>query len=84
MSKPITGAAMMLLYDEGKWGPKDPVSKFIPEFASLKVYKDLDDFGTVRTEEPEHAPTMRELMTHTAGFSYGFGSSPVDQAVLSW
>jgi len=79
MSKPITGAAMMLLYDEGKWGPKDPVSKFIPEFASLKVFKDLDDFGRIRVEEPEHAPTMRELMTHTAGLSSGFGSSPVDQ-----
>lgn len=79
MSKPITGAAMMLLYDEGKWGPKDPISKFIPEFASLKVFKDLDDFGTIRVEEPEHAPTMRELMTHTAGFSYGTGLSPVDQ-----
>lgn len=79
MSKPITGAAMMLLYDEGKWGPKDPISKFIPEFTNLKVYKDLDDFGQIRLEEPEHAPTMRELMTHTAGFSYGLGSSPVDQ-----
>lgn len=78
MSKPLTGAAMMLLYEEGKWSPKDPISKFIPEFASLKVFKDLDDFQQIRLEEPEHAPTMRELMTHTAGFIYGGGSSPID------
>jgi len=78
MSKPLTGAAMMLLYEEGKWSPKDPISKFIPEFASLKVFKDVDGFGQIRLEELEHAPTMRELMTHTAGFIYGGGSSPVD------
>lgn len=60
MSKPITGAAMMLLYDEGKWGPKDPVSRFIPEFASLKVYKDLDDFGTRDSVESGLRPTAAE------------------------
>jgi CubicO group peptidase (beta-lactamase class C family) len=79
MSKPLAGAAMILLYEEGKWSPKDPISKFIPEFASLKVFKDVDGFGQIRLEEPEHAPTMRELMTHTAGFIYGGGSSPVDR-----
>jgi CubicO group peptidase (beta-lactamase class C family) len=79
LSKPLTGAAMMLLNEEGKWSPKDPISKFIPQFASLRVYKDTNDFGTMRTEELQRAPTMLELMTHTAGFSYGGGARPVDQ-----
>ena len=38
MTKPVTGAAMMMLYDEGKWKPSDPIAKHIPEFANLKVY----------------------------------------------
>jgi CubicO group peptidase (beta-lactamase class C family) len=39
MTKPVTAVAMMILYEEGKWLPSDPISKFIPEFAHLKVYK---------------------------------------------
>ena len=49
----------------------DPVSKFIPEFAQLKVFKGLDQSGKKILEDPTHPPTMRELMSHTAGFTYG-------------
>jgi len=38
MTKPITGVAMMMLYEQGEWLPSDPISKFIPEFAHLKVF----------------------------------------------
>jgi CubicO group peptidase (beta-lactamase class C family) len=38
MTKPVTGVAMMMLYEEGKWRLEDPVTRHIPEFASLKVY----------------------------------------------
>jgi CubicO group peptidase (beta-lactamase class C family) len=79
MTKPITSAAMMLLYEEGKWNPQEPIYRYIPEFARLKVYKDLDGFGRIVLEEPAHPPKMWELMTHTAGFSYGWGESPVDR-----
>ena len=80
MTKPITGVAMMMLYEEGKWRPEDPISKHIPEFAALKVYKGKDEQGNVLTEAPKHPPTMRELMTHTAGFTYGiFGNHDVDK-----
>ena len=41
MTKPVTGVAMMILYEEGKWLPSDPISKYIPEFAHLKVYNGL-------------------------------------------
>ena len=80
MTKPVTGVAMMVLYEEGKWNPSDPISKFIPEFAHLKVFKGMDSDGKMILEEPIHPPTMHELMTHTAGFTYGlFGDGPVDK-----
>jgi CubicO group peptidase (beta-lactamase class C family) len=78
MTKPVTGVAMMILYEEGKWLPSDPISKFIPEFANLKVFNGVDADGKMILVDPEHAPTMRELMSHSAGFSYGNGKTPVD------
>ena len=79
MTKPVTGVAMMILYEQGKWLPSDPISKFIPEFAHLKVFNGADKDGKMILVDPEHPPTMRELMTHTAGFTYGlFGNTPVD------
>jgi CubicO group peptidase (beta-lactamase class C family) len=81
MTKPITAVAMMILYEEGKWNPDDPLSKYIPEFASLKVLKGIDQDGTSILEDPAHPPTVGELMTHTAGFTYGFfGKTVVDKA----
>lgn len=80
MTKPITGVAMMILYEQGKWSPGDPISKYIPEFANLKVFKELDAAGKPVLEAPAHPPTMGELMSHTAGFTYGiFGATPVDK-----
>jgi CubicO group peptidase (beta-lactamase class C family) len=78
MTKPVTGVAMMILYEEGKWQPSDPISKYVPEFAHLKVFKGVDAEGKMILADPDHAPTMRELMTHTAGFGYGMGKDPVD------
>jgi CubicO group peptidase (beta-lactamase class C family) len=79
MTKPIAGVAMMMLHDEGKWKPTDPIAKHIPEFANLKVYAGEKD-GQPVLEAPAHPPTMAELMSHTAGFTYGlFGSTPVDK-----
>lgn len=79
MTKPVTGVAMMILYEEGKWLPSDPISKYVPEFAHLKVYKGTDADGKMIFVDPDHVPTMGELMSHTAGFSYGrFGLPPVD------
>src|SRR3984885_8425593 len=84
MTKVVTGVAMMILYEEGKWHPADPVSKYIPEFAHLKVFKGVDANGKMILEDPVHAPTMGELMSHTAGFTYGvFGDSPVDKLYQS-
>ena len=79
MTKPITGVAMMMLYEEGKWKPSDPIAKHIPEFANLKVFAGEKD-GQPMFEAPAHPPTMGELMSHSAGFTYGlFGNTPVDK-----
>ncbi len=80
MSKPITGVAMMMLFEEGKWQLNDPVSKHIPEFADLKVAKVNPQTGAVTQVAPDHAMTMRELMSHTGGLTYGvFGGTAVDK-----
>jgi CubicO group peptidase (beta-lactamase class C family) len=79
MSKPITGVAMMILFEEGKWQLNDPISKYIPEFKDLKVWSQGPN-GNVVMKTPAHAPTMRELMSHNAGFTYGiFSETPVDK-----
>ena len=80
MTKPVTGVAMMILYEEGKWLPSEPIAKYVPEFAHLKVFKGVDGDGKMILVDPDHPPTMHELMSHTAGFTYGFfGDTPVDQ-----
>jgi CubicO group peptidase (beta-lactamase class C family) len=72
MSKPITAAALMILYDEGKFQLDDPVANYIPEFADTKVWSD-------GMEVPQDESfTIRHLLTHTAGFCYGWDQSHVD------
>ena len=56
MTKPVTAVAMMILYEQGKWLPSDPIAKFIPEFAGLKVYKGVDQDGKMILEAPAHPP----------------------------
>ncbi len=83
MTKPVTAVAMMILFEQGKWQLNDPVAKFIPEFKDLKVYAGTDAEGKPILEPQKHPMTMRELMSHTAGFTYGFFSnSPVDKMQL--
>ncbi len=65
MTKPIIAAAMMTLYEEGKWQLDDPVTKFIPELADMQV---LTDDRLVPVERPM---TMRHLMASCAGFAFG-------------
>jgi len=67
MTKPIVGVAMMMLWEQGKWTLDDPVARHIPEFAGLKV-------ATAAGEVPQGTPmTMRQLMSHSAGFDVNAG-----------
>jgi CubicO group peptidase (beta-lactamase class C family) len=84
MTKPITGVAMMMLYEEGKWNLDDPVSKFLPELANLTVTTGVDATGKMITVPAKRTPTMREVMSHTAGFGYGLApNNPVDDMFRS-
>ena len=75
MTKPVTGVAMMMLYEEGKFDLDDPVSMYVPEFENLKVLGGVDEDGGAILVDLERQPTMRELMSHTSGFAYGLGGT---------
>jgi CubicO group peptidase (beta-lactamase class C family) len=79
MTKPVTGAALVILHDRGKWKFSDPIAKFLPELANLRVYRSVDAAGNLVSEPAGVQPTMGQLVTHTAGFIYGFGATPVDR-----
>ncbi|MDB5469635.1 MAG: serine hydrolase [Caulobacter sp.] len=80
-TKPVTGVAMMILFEEGRWKLDEPVTKYVPEFKNLKVYKGVDAKGQPILEPIARSATMREIMTHTAGFAYGLVTdNPVDKA----
>ncbi|HDZ14934.1 MAG TPA: class A beta-lactamase-related serine hydrolase [Pricia sp.] len=68
MTKPITGVALMTLYEEGKFDLDDPVSKYAPEFVDMKVYAGEDASGKPILEDPKREMTIRDLTRHTAGF----------------
>jgi CubicO group peptidase (beta-lactamase class C family) len=78
MTKPVTGVAMMILYEQGKWLPWDPIAGYVPALAHLKVFAGVNAEGKPIVVDPVHPPTMAELMTHSAGFSYGSGKTVVD------
>ena len=79
MTKPITSAAVMMLYEEGHFSLDDPVGKFIPELARMKVYDGMGETG-MRLVDQKQPITIRHLLTHTSGLSYGFHQdSPVEE-----
>ena len=71
MTKPLTSVAVMMLYEEGRFQLDDPITRFLPDFADLRV---LTGGNRAKFEsEPARRPiTIRDLLTHTAGFTYGF------------
>ena len=71
MSKPITGVALMILIEEGKVRLSDPVSLYIPEFATTEVLVVNEDNST-SLEKINRPMTIRDLATHTSGIAYSF------------
>lgn len=78
MTKPITSLALMMLYEEGHFQLNHPVSRYIPEFKRLRVWHGgtKEAFETV---ECAREMTIRDLLTHTSGLTYGFMyAHPID------
>jgi CubicO group peptidase (beta-lactamase class C family) len=72
MTKPITGIALMQLYEQGKWQLDDPVTKYVPELANLKVLTFKDGKPVMKGGKPVLADSSRPAtMRETAGFGYG-------------
>ncbi|WGS01716.1 beta-lactamase family protein [Bradyrhizobium sp. ISRA443] len=84
MTKAITAVVSMQLLQEGKYKLDDPVSKYIPSFANVKVgveKKAEDGTKTLELVPPNRPPTILDLMRHTSGITYGFyGDSLVRKA----
>lgn len=75
MSKPITSVAVMMLVEDGKLRLSDPVAKYIPAFATTRVGVDGTEGNgqpTLRLEPPDRPITIRDLLRHTSGITYGF------------
>ena len=80
MTKPITSVALLMLFEEGKFQLTDPLSKFFPAFADVKVLTGIDADGGMMLDAPRRPITIQDVFRHTAGFTYGFfGGSPVDK-----
>lgn len=69
MTKPITGVALMTLYEKGAFQLDDPLSKYAPEFADMKVFKGVDGNGNPILEPAKRPITIRDITRHTAGFA---------------
>jgi CubicO group peptidase (beta-lactamase class C family) len=79
MSKPITSVALMTLYEQGHFQLNDPVHRFIPEWRDQKVWVS-GDVDAMELRAPETPMTMRHILSHTAGLTYGATNHPVDKA----
>jgi CubicO group peptidase (beta-lactamase class C family) len=71
MTKPITGVALMTLYEKGAFKLDDPLSKYAPEFTNMMVFKGMDASGNPILEPAKRPITIRDITRHTAGFAGG-------------
>ncbi len=77
MTKPVTGVALMQMYERGKFQLDDPLSNYLPEYANVTVFAGVDANGQPKFEPPKRPITVRDILRHTAGFIGGPDDSPV-------
>src|SRR3546814_1990030 len=83
MTKPVTGVALMQLWEQGKFRLDDPLAKYLPEYAAMRVYAGNDAAGQPRTVPAERPISVRDILRHTAGFAYGAGPTPAHDAYVA-
>jgi CubicO group peptidase (beta-lactamase class C family) len=82
MTKAVTSVAAMQLVEQGLLGLDTPVAEYIPSFADLQVLEGFDEAnGQPRLRTPAAPPTVRQLLSHTAGFGYEIWNPMLQQAV---
>lgn len=79
MTKPVTGVALLTLYERGLFQLDDPIHRFIPEWRDMTVRDGAG--GTVPADRP---PTVRDVLTHTSGVGYGVDNADLDLAARGW
>ncbi|OHD06585.1 MAG: serine hydrolase, partial [Sphingopyxis sp. RIFCSPHIGHO2_12_FULL_65_19] len=83
MTKPVTGVALMQLWEAGKFRLDDPLSRYLPEYAHMRVYAGKDAAGQPRYVPTERPISVRDILRHTAGFAYGAGPTPAHDAYVA-
>lgn len=83
MTKPITGVAMMTLYEQGHFQLDDAVDRWIPEWKGMTA-SEPDGQGGQRIVPADRAPTIRDILSHTSGIGYGPNNVDLDLANISW
>jgi len=75
MTKPVTGVALMQLWEQGRFGLDDPLERYLPLFADVQVY---DEAEPDKLRPPSRKITIRDVLRQTAGFTYGNAGHPTD------
>jgi CubicO group peptidase (beta-lactamase class C family) len=83
MTKPVTGVAMMTLYEQGHFQLDDAVDRWIPEWKNMTV-READPNGGSRIVPAHRPPTIRDILTHTSGIGYGYENGDLDLEQRSW
>ncbi len=79
MTKPLASAAIMMLYEEGRFQLDDPISRFLPCFSQMRVFAG-GNRSRMETVPAARQITFRDLLTHTSGLTYGFMESTLVDA----
>ena len=79
MTKPIVSVALMTLYDQGRFQLDDPISKYLPEFAAMRVVNDPTIGSTSGTHAAPSPMTIRQVLSHTSGMSHGIAQIAYDK-----